>query len=139
MFVEDLVLGQTAEATHVVSDQTVHAYAAVSTDENPLHLDEAFARATSMKGRVVHGMLLGGYISAVIGTKLPGAGTIYLSQTLRFKRPVRIGDEVVVRVEVRAIDGADVSLFTQCKVGGKAVVDGEALVRAPRRSQDGAA
>ena len=92
-----------------------------------------------MKGRVVHGMLLGGYISAVIGTKLPGAGTIYLSQSLRFKRPVRIGDEVLVRVEVKAIDGVDVSLSTQCRVRGKVVVDGEALVRVRRRSQDGVA
>ncbi len=138
MFVEDLVPGQSAQATHVVSDESVRAYSTLSTDANPLHLDEAFALGTDMKGRVVHGMLLGGFISAVIGTELPGPGTIYLSQTLRFKRPVRIGDEVTVRVEVRTLDGTDVTLATLCKVRGKTVVDGEALVRARRRPRDGA-
>ncbi len=135
MFLEDLNVGQSAELIRTVREEDLTAFAAVTGDDNPVHIDEDFARTTSFGGRIAHGMLSAGYISAVIGTKLPGSGAIYLEQTLRFRRPVRIGDEVTARAEITAIDGerARVTLATTCTVGGKAVVGGEATIMVPRR------
>ncbi len=132
---EDLSLGQSAEISHVVTDADIRAFAAVSGDNNPVHLDEDYAAATPFKTRIAHGMLSAGYISAVLGTRLPGPGAIYISQTMNFKRPVRIGDEVITRATVSAIDAekARVTLATVCEVAGKAVVEGEAVVMVPRR------
>lgn len=133
---EDLVVGQSAERTRIVAAADIEAFAEVTGDRNPVHLDEAYAAATQFKGRIAHGMLSAGYISAVLGVDLPGPGAIYLSQTLKFRRPVRIGDEVTARVTVSAIDTASarVSFETVCLVGGKPVVEGEATVMVPRRS-----
>jgi 3-hydroxybutyryl-CoA dehydratase len=133
---EDLAIGTSAEIRRRVREEDLRAFAAVSGDVNPLHLDDAFARTTPFKGRVAHGMLLGAYISAVLGTRLPGPGAVYVSQTLRFKRPVRIGDEVVTRATVTALDSTTkhVSLSTICSVNGKAVADGEATLRVERRA-----
>ena len=132
---EDLSLGQSAEISHTVTDADIRAFAAVSGDNNPVHLDEAYAAATPFKTRIAHGMLSAGYISAVLGTRLPGPGAIYISQTMNFKRPVRIGDEVITRATVAAIDSerARVTLTTVCEVAGKPVVEGEAVVMVPRR------
>jgi 3-hydroxybutyryl-CoA dehydratase len=134
-FMEDLSVGQVAELTRQVSASDLDAFAAVTGDDNPVHLDEAYAAATPFGGRIAHGMLAAGYISAAIGTKLPGPGTIYVSQSLRFRRPVRIGDRVTARVEIVAVDEARarVTLETACLVNGKAVVEGEAEVMVPRR------
>ena len=132
---EDLSLGQSAEISHTVTDADIRAFAAVSGDNNPVHLDEAYAAATPFKTRIAHGMLSAGYISAVLGTRLPGPGAIYISQSMNFKRPVRIGDEVITRATVAAIDAerARVTLTTVCEVAGKPVVEGEAVVMVPRR------
>jgi 3-hydroxybutyryl-CoA dehydratase len=132
---EDLSLGQSAEVSHVVTDADIRAFAEVSGDKNPVHLDEAYAASTPFKTRIAHGMLSAGYISAVLGTRLPGPGAIYISQTMNFKRPVRIGDEVTTRATVSAIDAerARVTLATVCEVAGKAVVEGEAVVMVPRK------
>jgi len=132
---EDLSLGQSAERTHVVTEADITAFAEVSGDFNPVHMDEAFAATTPFKGRIAHGMLSAAWLSALIAGDLPGPGTVYMSQSLRFRRPVRIGDEVVSRIEVTAIDAekARVTLATVCSVEGKPVLDGEALVMAPRR------
>jgi 3-hydroxybutyryl-CoA dehydratase len=132
---EDLSLGQSAERAHVVSEADITAFAALSGDFNPVHMDETFAAATPFKGRIAHGMLSAAYISALIAGELPGPGAIYLSQSLRFRRPVRIGDEVSTRVTISAIDErrARVTLRTACSVGGAVVLDGEALVLAPKR------
>ena len=132
---EDINVGEAAEIAHTVTDADIHAFAAVSGDNNPAHLDDAYAAGTLFKTRIAHGMLSAAYISAVLGTRLPGPGAIYISQTLNFKRPVRIGDEVVTRVTVSAIDTARarVTLATVCEVAGKAVLEGEAVVMAPRR------
>jgi 3-hydroxybutyryl-CoA dehydratase len=132
---EDLVVGQTAETVHTVTDADIVAFAEVSGDHNPVHLDEAYAATTPFKTRIAHGMLSAAYISAALATRLPGPGSIYLSQTMSFRRPVRIGDELTTRVTVTAIDAekARVTLATVCEVGGKSVVEGEALVLAPRR------
>jgi len=138
-FFEDLSVGDSAEITRTVTQEVIEAFAAVSTDSNPVHLDAAYAEGTPFKGRIAHGMLSGAYISAVIGMQLPGPGTIYLSQSLRFRRPVRPGDEVTARVTVEALDPkrGEVTLSTVCEVAGKRVVEGEAVVLAPRREAAG--
>jgi len=135
-YLEDLEIGQTAELRRTVTAPDIEAFAAVTGDANPVHLDEAYAAATQFKGRIAHGMLSAGYISAVLGTRLPGPGAIYVSQTLNFRRPVRIGDEVTAEVKVSAIDAARgrVTFATQCVVAGKTVVEGEAVVIVPRRT-----
>ncbi len=134
-YLEDLEVGQTAEKRRRVTEADLAAFADVTGDDNPLHLDEAYAAATPFKGRIAHGMLSAGYISAVLGTELPGPGAIYVSQTLNFRRPVRIGDEVTAEVKVAGIDAARgrVTFETACVVAGKTVVDGEAVVMVPKR------
>ncbi len=135
-FLEDLAVGQSAEHRHTVEEKDIVAFADVSGDRNPVHLDEAYAVETQFKGRIAHGMLSAAYISAVLGMELPGPGAIYLSQQLSFKRPVRIGDTVLARASIAAIDHdkARVTLKTECLVNAKQVVDGEAVVMVPRRT-----
>jgi len=132
-FVEDLTIGQTATFTKTVSERDIQQFAEVTGDANPVHLDESYAATTRFKTRIAHGMLGAGYISAVIGTKMPGPGTIYLGQTLKFMAPVKIGDTVVATVEVAAIAGKRVTLKTVCRVGDTVVIDGEATVMVPAR------
>ena len=135
LFLEDLSVGQSAELTMTVSEQGIESFADVTGDVNPVHLDEAYAATTPFKTRIAHGMLSAGYISAVIGTKLPGPGAIYVGQTLRFKRPVKIGDEVTARCTITEIDQekARIVLETVCTVADKPVVEGEAIIMVPRR------
>ncbi|HEY3887581.1 MAG TPA: MaoC family dehydratase [Caulobacteraceae bacterium] len=132
---EDLSLGQSAEHVHEVSEADIAAFATVSGDANPLHMDEAYAATTPFKGRIAHGMLGASYLSALLGNELPGPGSVYLSQSLRFRRPIRIGDVVTARVRVIAIeaDKARVTLETLCLVDDKAAIDGEAVVMVARR------
>ena len=132
---EDLKLGQTASLSRTVSEADILMFAGVSGDNNPVHMDEAYAARTPYRGRIAHGLLSASFGSAVVGTQLPGAGAIYLHQTLEFKKPVRIGDRVTARVTVAAIDevGARVTLKTEGYVGDELVMGGEALVRVPRR------
>lgn len=135
-YFDELSVGQAVEISRVVGAADIEAFAEVSGDNNPVHLDEAYARTTQFGERIAHGMLSAAYISAILGTRLPGPGAIYLSQSLRFRRPVRIGDLVVARATVTALDEAKgrVTLETVCEVGGKTVMDGEAVVIAPRRA-----
>lgn len=135
LFIEDLSIGQAAEFSRTVGEADIQAFADVTGDTNPVHLDADYAATTSFGERIAHGMLSAGYISAALGTTLPGPGAVYLSQSLNFKRPVRIGDTVVVKVAVTTIDEAKgrVTLSTTCIVGRKAVVDGEAVVLVPKR------
>lgn len=136
LYLEDISVGQSAELAHTVTDGDIRAFAAVSGDDNPVHLDDAYAAATPFKTRIAHGMLSAAYISAVLGTRLPGPGAVYISQTMTFRRPVRIGDEVTTRATVSAIDSerSRVTLTTVCEVAGKTVVEGEAVVMVPKRS-----
>ena len=135
-YFDELTEGQTAEMSRVVGAADIEAFAEVSGDINPVHLDEAYAKTTTFGERIAHGMLSASYISAILGTRLPGPGAIYLTQSLRFRRPVRIGDLVVARVRVKSLDAnrSHVVLETSCEVNGKTVLDGEALVIAPRRT-----
>ena len=135
---DELHVGMAAEKIVVATEDRIRLFAEASDDFNPVHLDEAYALTTPFQGRIAHGMLSAAYISAVLGTKLPGPGAIYLTQSLRFRRPVKIGDPVVTRVTVQALDERRgyVTLATLCQVDGKTVVDGEAVVVAPRRPKD---
>ena len=135
LFFEDLSVGQTAEITRVVEARDLTAFAEVSGDTNPVHLDEDYAKTTPFQGRIAHGMLSAAYISAVLGTRLPGPGAIYLTQSLKFRRPVKIGDAVTARVSVSTLDErrAHATLTTLCIVDGRNVVEGEAVVMVPRR------
>lgn len=136
--IEDIELGMTRHLTKTVSDRDIELFAEVSTDRNPVHLDDDYARDTIFEGRIAHGMLTAGLISAVIGEQLPGHGTVYLGQTLKFMAPVRPGDQVRAEVEVTAIDHAKrrVTLETRCLIDGKPVLKGEAVVLAPSRKFD---
>jgi len=135
-YFDELTVGQAVETSRVVGTADIEAFAEVSGDSNPVHLDEAYAKATPFGERIAHGMLSAAYISAILGTRLPGPGAIYLSQSLRFRRPVKIGDLLVARCTVSALDAAKgrVTLETVCEVDGKTVMDGEAVVIAPRRA-----
>jgi len=135
MCIEDLSVGQTAEFTKTVSERDIVMYAEVSGDTNPVHLDEAYAKTTMFKTRIAHGMLSAGFISAVFGTVMPGPGTIYMAQNLRFKAPVKIGDTVTARCTVTEIDLAKkrAKFDTVCLVGGKPVIEGDALLMVPSR------
>jgi 3-hydroxybutyryl-CoA dehydratase len=127
---EDLQLGQTASVGKTITEADILLFAAVSTDTNPVHLDAEAAAQSPFKERVAHGMLSAGLISAVLGTRLPGPGTIYMGQTLRFRAPVRIGDTVTATAEVTGLDPARkrATLKTTCTVAGKVVIEGEATV-----------
>jgi 3-hydroxybutyryl-CoA dehydratase len=131
--IEDMEIGMVRSLTKTVTDRDIALFAEVSTDHNPVHLDEAYARETRFEGRIAHGMMTAALISAVIGEQLPGHGTVYLGQTLRFMAPVRPGDTVHAEVRVTAIDYAKrrVTLETHCAVGNTVVLKGEALVLAP--------
>lgn len=135
-FFEDLAIGMTASVAKTITEADIVLYSAVSTDTNPLHLDEEAAARSLFKGRIAHGMLSAGLISAALGTKLPGAGAIYLAQSLRFRAPVRPGDTVTATVEVTALDPERkrATLKTICSVKGKPVIEGEASVQVPARA-----
>ncbi len=132
---EDLKTGDKASTGKTITEADILLFAAVSTDMNPVHLNAEAAKSSLFKERVAHGMLSAGLISAVLGTRLPGPGTIYLSQTLRFRAPVKIGDTVTATVEVTALDAEKkrATLRTICTVGGKPVIEGEAVVIPPTR------
>lgn len=136
--IEDLEVGMTRRLEKTIEDWDIRAFADISTDHNPVHLDEEYARQTIFSGRIAHGMLTASLISAVIGEQLPGHGTIYLGQSLKFLAPVRPGDAVVAEVSVREIDYAKrrVTLDCACRVGDRTVLAGEALVLAPSRKFD---
>ncbi len=136
--IEDLEIGMVRHLRKVVTDEDIEMFAQVSTDHNPVHLDEDYAQDTIFEGRIAHGMLTAGLISAVIGEQLPGHGTVYLGQNLKFLAPVRPGDQVTAEVEVMDIDFSKrrVKLDTRCLVGSKKVLIGEATVLAPSRKFD---
>ena len=136
--IEDLEVGMTRSITKEITDLDIELFAQVSTDRNPVHMDDDYAMDTIFEGRIAHGMLTAGLISAVIGEQLPGHGTVYLGQSLKFLAPVRPGDLVTAEVEVLSIDYAKrrVQLDTRALVGGKPVLKGEATVLAPSAKFD---
>lgn len=136
--IEEMSVGMERSLRKVVTDRDIELFAEVSSDRNPVHLDDAYAQDTIFQGRIAHGMLTAGLISAVIGEQLPGHGTVYLGQNLKFMAPVRPGDMVEAVVRVMGIDHARrrVTLETFCRVGDTVVLKGEALVLAPSSKFD---
>ncbi len=134
-YFEDLSLGMEASLIRIVRHGDLHSFSDLTGDANPIHLDDDYAAATPFKKRIAHGMLSASYISAVFGTKLPGPGCVYISQTLNFRAPVHIGDEVIAKVRITdLIELRRRAIFTCCcSVGGKVVVEGEAVIMIPSR------
>ena len=134
--IDQLQPGMSACTSKTVTEADIILFAGMSTDVNPAHLDEEDAKGTMFGGRIAHGMLSAGFISAVLANKLPGPGTIYLSQTLKFKAPVRPGDTVTATVTVREVNVPKnrVVLDTVCTVAGKVVIEGECQMMPPVRA-----
>ncbi|MBC7676056.1 MAG: MaoC family dehydratase [Rhodoferax sp.] len=139
--IEDIEIGMVRYLRKTVTDRDISLFAEVSTDHNPVHLDEAYAQDTIFQGRVAHGMLTAALISAVIGEQLPGHGAVYLGQSLKFMAPVRPGDTVYAEVKVTAIDHAKrrVTLETDCGVADTVVLKGETVLfaRSPKLGYGG--
>jgi 3-hydroxybutyryl-CoA dehydratase len=135
VFFEDLSVGQEASLSNTVSEADIVAFADISGDRNPVHLDADYAATTMFKERIAHGMLSAAYISAVFGMELPGPGAIYMSQTLKFKAPVKIGDTVVTTVKVTELvpEKRRARFECVCTVDDKPVVEGEAMLMVPAR------
>jgi 3-hydroxybutyryl-CoA dehydratase len=134
--IDQLQPGMSASIAKTVTETDIILFAGISTDVNPAHLDEEYAKGTMFGGRIAHGMLSAGFISAVLANHLPGPGTIYMSQTLKFKAPVRPGDTVRAIVTVKEVNVAKnrVILDTVCTVGGKVVIEGECMMMPPVRA-----
>ena len=127
-------VGQTAQLTKQIKDSDVRTFAELTGDQNPIHIDEAYAETTRFGKRIAHGMLVAGLISNELGNQLPGPGAIYLSQTLRFCAPVYLGDVITLTVEIAKIraDKPIVTLATTCtNQWGKVVIEGEAALMVP--------
>ncbi|MGL6070126.1 MaoC family dehydratase [Craterilacuibacter sp.] len=137
VYFEDLKIGDFAEYAKTITEADILMFVAVSGDDNPVHINQEYAEQTMFGGRIAHGMLSAGLISCVLGTRLPGPGTIYLSQSTRFKAPVKIGQTVTARATVAELDPAKkrVKFTTQCFVAGNVILDGESLVIAPSRPE----
>ena len=133
--IDQLEVGQQARFSKTVAESDVYLYAGISGDFNPAHINQAYAEQTAFKTRIAHGMLAAGFISTVLGTQLPGPGTIYISQSLKFMAPVRIGDTITATAEVVELnmDKKRARLKTVCtNQDGREVLVGEALVSPPR-------
>ncbi len=139
LFFEDLAVGMTETLSKTIASSDVVGFAEMTGDRNPVHLSEHFAAKTPFGTRIAHGLYTASLISAVLGTRLPGPGAIYVSQTLNFRAPVRIGDTVEVVVEVAELtpERRHARLTCTCRVGDEVVLDGEALVKVPSRSEAG--
>ena len=137
IYLEDLEIGLSRSITKVIDEHAIDLFAEVSEDRNPLHLDEAAGKASIFKTRIAHGMLSAGLFSALIGERLPGHGSIYMSQNLRFTAPVRIGETVTATVTVTDIipEKRRVALACVARVGDTVVITGDALVLAPSRAK----
>ena len=139
LYFEDLTLGQTERLAKTVASSDVVGFAEVTGDRNPIHLSEHFAAKTPFGTRIAHGLYTASLISAVLGTRLPGPGAIYISQTLNFRAPVRIGDTVDVSVSVAELmpEKCRARLACLCAVGDDVVLDGEAWVKVPSKNKGG--
>lgn len=139
LYFEDLSVGQAETLSKTVASSDVIGFAQITGDRNPIHLSEHFAARTQFKKRIAHGLYTASLISAVLGTRLPGPGAVYISQSLNFRAPVKIGDTVDVTVTVAEliVEKRRARLSCVCKVGGEVVLDGEALVKVPSRTEGG--
>lgn len=131
--IEDIQIGMTASYTQTITDADVKAFADISGDHNPVHLSEQYAKNSRFKDRIAHGLLTASFFSAIFGTKLPGEGCVYAGQNLQFKRPVYLGDTVIAKVTVIAVDISKnrVTFETVCTVNNKKVTTGTAEIFIP--------
>ncbi|MEK9672345.1 MAG: MaoC family dehydratase [Rhodospirillaceae bacterium] len=134
-YFEDLAVGQSDEFSKTVTESDILIFAGVSGDTNPVHLNQEFASETMFEDRIAHGLLTASFISTVIGTKMPGPGCIYVSQSLKFKAPVKAGDTVTAKATIveKMEDKRFIKMTTQCLVHDKVVLDGEAVIMVPPR------
>ncbi|MCF6217040.1 MAG: MaoC family dehydratase [Emcibacter sp.] len=132
---EELSVGQLYTTVNIVSEEDIVKFSEVTGDVNPIHLDEDYAKSSIFGERIAHGMISAGYISAIFGTKFPGPGSIYLSQSLKFKAPVKVGATVETTVTIIDLNEKRkfVTLNCECKVGGVSVLTGEALLKVPTK------
>jgi 3-hydroxybutyryl-CoA dehydratase len=135
-YFEDLSVGMEASYAKKITNEDILAFAELSGDVNPIHLSDEFAASTIFKKRIAHGFLTGSLFSTVLGTKLPGPGCVYLSQSMKFRGPVYVGDEVVATLKITALDPdkARATLACDCSVNGKTILEGEALMMVDRRA-----
>ncbi len=136
-FIEDLSVGMTASYAKTITETDIVIFAGISGDNNPLHLNEEFARESIFKGRIAHGMLTAVFISTVLGTKLPGPGCIYLNQEVTFLAPVRPGETVTTQVTISEVDPEKCRAVAKsvCTVAGKPVVEGVSTLLVPSRAR----
>lgn len=135
-YLEDLSIGMTSSYEKTITASAIEAYAVITGDTNPVHLDADYAANTPFKARIAHGMMSAGLISTVLGTQMPGPGCIYLDQQIKFRAPVYINDTVVATVTIEDINQrrGRVSLKTQCFVNGKLVADGTASMMVDKKT-----
>ncbi|MDN0082177.1 MaoC family dehydratase [Crenobacter sp. SG2305] len=135
VFFEDIQIGQSASYAKTINEADILLFAGVSGDDNPVHINQEYAETTRFGGRIAHGMLTASLISTVVGTKLPGEGAIYVSQSTQFKAPVRIGETVTAIATVSALDSVKkrVTFKTECRVKDRVVLEGESVLVAPSR------
>lgn len=132
-YLEDIKVGDSESLTRTVTERDIHLFGEATGDMNPVHFDEEYARKTIFRGRVAHGALTIGFLSALLGTRLPGEGTIFVSATIDFKTPVRIGDTVTASATVSAVEGRHVVLNCICRVGETVVLESDIKVLGPKR------
>ncbi|WP_459815877.1 MaoC family dehydratase [Campylobacter concisus] len=132
--IEEIRIGMKASYSQTITDADIKAFAGISGDRNPVHIDEEYASNSRYKKRIAHGLMTASYFSAIFGTKIPGEGCVYVSQTLNFKRPVYVGDTVTATVEVFRVDLEKFRIFfrTTCMVKQRIVTDGEAEIYIPK-------
>jgi 3-hydroxybutyryl-CoA dehydratase len=137
MNIEDITVGMSASYSQTISDADIKAFAGISGDNNPVHMNEEFAENSHFGKRIAHGLISASFFSALFGTKLPGTGCVYVSQNLKFLRPVYIGDTVYAIVKVKAINLNKQRIFfdTICTVKNKIVINGEAEIYLPAKSK----
>ena len=135
MEINEIKIGMSESYSQTISEADVKAYAGISGDRNPVHMDDEYAEKSRYKKRIAHGMISSSFFSALFGTKLPGPGCVYVNQSLNFKRPVYIGDTVSARITVTKIDEIKSRVYfdTVCKVKNKVVVDGQAELYIPKQ------
>ena len=131
--IEDIKIGMEVSYSQTITDADVKAFSGISGDKNPIHMSEEYAEKSRFKKRIAHGLMSASYFSALFGTKIPGEGCVYVSQSLQFKRPVYLGDTVTATVIVQDVDLIKRRVFfrTLCKVKNKIVIDGEAELYVP--------
>lgn len=136
--IEEIQIGMSVSYSQTITDVDVKQFSGISGDRNPIHLDEEFAKKSRYKQRIAHGLISGSFFSALFGTKLPGPGCVYVSQTFNFKRPVYLGDTVTAIATVKEVDLTKSRVFfdTVCQVRGKVVIDGVAELYIPQKNRN---